>query len=81
MPYHWLDFTPPRPQIAAAPVANYSTAAHMRVRIGDGVPATGPPLGLGSVGTDIPRTDVCFARAGARNAFANFLAMTKLRKR
>ena len=28
MPYHWLDFTPPRPQIAAAPVANYSTAAH-----------------------------------------------------
>jgi hypothetical protein len=27
-PYHWLDFTPPRPQIAAAPVAYYSTAAH-----------------------------------------------------
>jgi len=31
MPYHWLDFTPPRPQIAAAPVANYSTAAHKTV--------------------------------------------------
>ena len=30
MPYHWLDFTPPQPQIAAAPVAYYSTAAHTR---------------------------------------------------
>ena len=34
MPYHWLDFTPPRPQIAAAPVANYSTAAHIAKEIG-----------------------------------------------
>src|SRR5664280_673213 len=29
-PYHWLDFTPPRPQIAAAPVEDFVTAAHMR---------------------------------------------------
>ena len=34
MPYHWLDFTPPRPQIAAAPVANYSTAAHIGLYTG-----------------------------------------------
>ena len=28
MPYHWLDFTPPQPQIAAAPVEDFVTAAH-----------------------------------------------------
>ena len=27
MPYHWLDFTPPQPQIAAAPVEDFVTAA------------------------------------------------------
>jgi uncharacterized membrane protein YeaQ/YmgE (transglycosylase-associated protein family) len=31
-PYHWLDFTPPRPQIAAAPVEDFVTAAHSNVR-------------------------------------------------
>ena len=36
MPYHRLDFTPPRPQIAAAPVANYSTAAHSCRAAGEG---------------------------------------------
>ena len=29
MPYHWLDFTPPQPQIAAAPVEDFVTAASM----------------------------------------------------
>jgi len=28
MPYHWQGFTPPRPQIAAAPVEDFVTAAH-----------------------------------------------------
>ena len=27
-PYHWLDFAPPQPQIAAAPVEDFVTAAH-----------------------------------------------------
>ena len=31
MPYHWLDFTPPQPQIAAAPVEDFVTAASTRV--------------------------------------------------
>ena len=30
MPYHWLDFTPPQPQIAAAPVEDFVTAASNR---------------------------------------------------
>ncbi len=30
MPYHWLDFTPPQPQIAAAPVEDFVTAASIR---------------------------------------------------
>ena len=30
MPYHWLDFTPPQPQIAAAPVEDFVTAASTR---------------------------------------------------
>ncbi len=32
MPYHWLDFTPPQPQIAAAPVEDFVTAASIPVR-------------------------------------------------
>ena len=30
MPYHWLDFTPPQPQIAAAPVEDFVTAASIK---------------------------------------------------
>jgi hypothetical protein len=32
-PYHWLDFTPPRLQIAAAPVEDFVTAAHRHKRL------------------------------------------------
>ena len=35
MPYHWLDFTPPRPQIAAAPVEDFVTAAHIWAALGN----------------------------------------------
>jgi len=37
MPYHWLDFTPPQPQIAAAPVEDFVTAASTRVELLQGV--------------------------------------------
>ena len=37
MPYHWLDFTPPQPQIAAAPVEDFVTAASKRALISGAV--------------------------------------------
>jgi hypothetical protein len=41
MPYHWLDFTPPRPQIEAAPVEDFVTAAHTQAKNSD--PSAEPP--------------------------------------
>jgi len=43
--YHWLDFTPPRPQIAAAPVEDFVTAAHgSRFILGGEAEAMPPPF-------------------------------------